>query len=302
MQDRGAFRRYYNDHMHSELLRFEKQRKYLLFLMLIGVLILSTISIYVLSLQVFAISIFLIIPWGILIRFYNYWGQNFRARFKPLVVRSLLYFIDSKLRYYHDEYIALDTFLRSGIFPMNPEIYKGEDYIMGKIGEIFFEMCELTIYHPSVVQNKLEKWFEGIFFHANFNTTFKGRIVFIPREQWQKFIPVMKNFTKNGGYELLNTGNEEFDKEFVIYLDKDVHYKEILTPELIQTINSYHSQSHKTVYASFYNSHFFMAIAEPSQLLEARIFRSNLNFEMIESYYQELSLFTKIVEDFDVSH
>ena len=173
---------------------------------------------------------------------------------------------------------------------------------MGKIGEIFFEMCELELYHTSKIKGKLEKWFEGIFFHANFNTNFKGRIVMIPRDDWQLFIPVMKEYTKYGGYELTDTGHPEFDKEFLVYLDRDVNYKEILTPELIEVVNQYHLRSGKKVYASFYNSHFYMAINEPQNLLEASVWHSNLNFELIAAYYQELTMFTGIVKDFDITH
>jgi len=302
LKRKGAFRRYYNDHMHSKLLVFDRKRKRMLAIMLVGIVLLIVLSVYIISFEVFALSVFLLIPWGLLFQFYLYWVRSFKAKFKPLVVKSILTFIDSNLKYYHSDYISKDTFLRSKIFPMNPDIYKGEDYIMGKIGEIFFEMCELELYHTSEVKAKLEKWFEGVFFHANFNSKFKGRIVIIPRDEWQKFIPVMKDFTKYGGYELEDTKNTTFDEEFLVYIDRDVNYKEILTPELIAAVNSYQERSGKKVYASFYNSHFYMAIKEPYELLEPSIFQSNLDFELIAGYYRELSLFTKIVNDFDVTH
>ena len=288
--------------MHKELLVFEQQRKRLIFLMSIGVLIMGLATIFVLTLDMFALSIFLFVPWGLLFRFYRYRAHIFTSGFKPIVVSSLLKFLDSNLTYYHKDYISRDTFLRSGIFPIDPDLYYGEDYIMGKIGELFFEMCELELYHTSSVRGKLEKLFEGIFFHVNFNTNFKGRIVLVPRSDWQLFIPVMKNFTKYGGSELTDTGNLEFDKDFLVYMDRGINYKDMLTPELIAMIYDYHKRSGKKVYASFYNSHFYMAINEPQNLLEASVWHSNLNFELIAAYYQELSLFTQIVVDFDITH
>lgn len=302
MENKGAFRRYYNDYMYSELLVFEKKRKRLIFRFSLIAILLLILSSYIILLDVFALSVFLLVPWGLLLRFYNHSALLFKAGFKPLVVRSLLHFIDSDLKYYHDQYISKDTFLRSGIFPINPDIYNGEDYIMGKIGEIYFELCELKIHHKSQAKAKLEKWFEGIFFHANFNTKFKGRIVIIPKPDTQRFISVIKEFTKYGGYELEKTGNSIFDDEFLVYLDSHINYKDILTPELISTINNYHFNSGKKVFASFYNSHFYLAIEEPNQLLEATIFGSNIRFEMIEEYHRELRLFTRIVEDFDITH
>jgi hypothetical protein len=302
VEDIGKFRRFYNDQMHGKLMVFERQRKQLLALMFLGALLMLLLTIFVLNLGMFALSIFLFVPWVLLFRFYQHRAEIFKAGFKPIVVSSLLEFMDSSLTYYHRDFISKDTFLRSRIFTINPELYDGEDYIMGKIGEIFFEMCELKAHYTDRVKGTLETLFEGIFFHANFNTHFEGRIVMIPRDEWQRFIPVMKDYTKYGGYELKNTGNAVFDKEFIVYLDREVHYKEILTPELITAINQYHINSGKKVYASFYNSHFYMAIKEPKNLLEASVWHSNLNFELIVSYYIELTLFTKIVKDFDITH
>ncbi|WP_264790297.1 DUF3137 domain-containing protein [Aureispira anguillae] len=289
--------------MHSKLVVFEQKRKRLILLMAIGVLLLMLATIFVLTLDMFALSIFLFVPWFLLFRLYRYQANIFTSGFKPIVVQSILEYMDSSLTYYYKDYISKDTFLRSGIFPkVSGLLYYGEDYIMGKIGEIFFEMSELEIHHTDKIKAKLEQKFKGVFFHANFNTSFKGRILMIPRPDWQLFIPVMKEYTKYGGYELTNTGNAHFDDEFLVYLDRDVHYKEILTPELITAINQYHLKSGKKVYASFYNSHFYMAIDDHQNLLEASVFHSNLNFELIAAYYQELTLFTEIVKDFDITH
>jgi hypothetical protein len=302
MQDTRKFRRYYNDKMHAELLVFEIKRKKLIFQMFLGILIMVLLTFFVLQLDMFALSIFMFVPWGLLFRFYQYQANVFTSGFKPIVVSSLLKFMDSNLTYYHKDYISKDTFLRSGIFPVNPDLYYGEDYIMGKIGELFFEMCELEFHHTSSIKGKLEKLFDGIFFHVNFNTAFKGRLVIIPRGDWQDFIPVMKGFTKYGGSELTDTGNPEFDKDFLVYMDRGIHYKDMLTPELIAMIHDYHKRSGKKVYASFYNSHFYMAINERQNLLDASVLHSNLNFELIAAYYEELSMFTKIVKDFDITH
>lgn len=302
MQDTGKFRRYYNDYLHGKLMGFELERRKLLFLMFLGLVLLAVATIFVLLLEMFALSIFVLIPWVLVLRYYQYRAKLFEAGFKPIVISALLEFMEHNLTYHHKDYISKDTFLRSGIFPINPDLYYGEDYIMGKIGEVFFEMSELEIYHPSDIKGKLEKWFKGVFFHANFHTDFKGRMVLIPRPDWQKFIPVIKDFTKYGGFELKNSGDAEFDKEFLIYVDKGVHYKEILTPELIHIVNEYHLRSGKKVYASFHNSHFYMGINEPKNLLQASLWHSNLNFELIAAYYQELTVFTDIVKDFDIMH
>jgi hypothetical protein len=120
--------------------------------------------------------------------------------------------------------------------------------------------------------------------------------------RWQRFIKTMKNITRYGGYEITKTGNKVFDEEFLVYADANVNYKEVLTPSLLETINNYHLNSKKDVYASFVDSHFYIAIAEPYHLLDAHVFTTNVNFELLVAYYEELYVFTNLVEEFDIMH
>ena len=302
MQDIRAFRRFFNDHLHSKLIRFERQRFLLILQIVGGISLLGIGTLWVLYIELAALFLFLPIPYWLFYEYIRRQIKLFKRSFKPLVVEAILEFIDPRLKYYAEEYISYDTFNRSSIFPVEPAIYRGEDYITGKIGEVAFEMCELHIAHPSFIRARLQKLFEGVFFHAKFNFNSKGRIVIIPRKRWQRFIKTMKNITRYGGYEILKTGNTVFDDEFLVYADPNVHFKEVLTPNLMKTINDYHINSGKEVYASFVDSHFFMAIAEPYQLLDAHIFASNVNFELITAYYEELYVFTSLVEDFDIMH
>lgn len=302
MEDLKAFRRYYNNHLHSKLVAFESRRWLLLIMISLGTIALIVITVLVISIGMAALLLFLPIPYWFFYQLMKRQIRNYKKTFKPLVVQAILNFIDSRLKYYPEQYVPYDTFNRSNIFPVEPSVYLGEDYIIGKIGEVSFEMCELHIQHPSYIKARLEKLFEGVFFHAKFNYNSKGRIVIIPRQRWQRFIKTMKNITRYGGYEIKETGNPVFDKEFLVYADPKVNYKEVLTMGLLNTINNYHIESKKEIYASFVDSHFYMAIAEPYQLLDAHLFTSNLDFELIAAYYQELYIFTKLVEDFDIMH
>ncbi len=294
------FRRYYNDHLHGRLVQYERKRYRLLMVVLSLAALLAVISVLVVSLGVFVLSFFLLIPWYAWLVYYRRRVKEFREDFKPAIVSEILEFIDPTLRYYPHDGIPKDTFLRAGIFPIDPSYYVGEDYIMGNIGDVFFELCELHVKHPSVLRGKMVKWFEGIFFHANFHNNFQGHIVMIPRAEWQSFIPMIKGFTKYGGGELKGLGDASFQEEFAVYAQKGAQYRDLLTPALLRTINDYHLQSQKKVYVAFVDTHFFIAIDEPYELLEAHIFVSNLDFQTMAHFYEELLLFTRIVEDFNV--
>jgi hypothetical protein len=302
MNDLSQFRQYYNQHLHADLVNFDRRRRRLVLLILFSLGFGIGLTIYVLVLGIVALIFFLIIPWFSIWWLIRQQVKHFKEDYKPMVVQSILRFIDPRYRYYHKEYISLDTFVRSGIFPFVPKFYHGEDYITGKIGEVFFEMCELKVSHVMGFKQKLEHIFGGVFFHANFNTPFKGRIVILPREGWQTFVATMKDFSRYGGYEVKGIGSEAFQEDFIVYTDQDVVYKQVLNEHLIATIYNYYSKSKKKVYVSFVNSHFFFGIEEPRQVLEAHIFSANIDFKLLRSFYEELVLFTRLVTDFDLEH
>ncbi len=300
MQDVKAFRVYYNEYLHAKLVAMEKRRKRLMFGIIFFALVLIGATVFIISLNVAAMTFFMLIPFYIYINIVRARVYDFKHTFKPMVVNDILQFIDPSLNYFNKEFIPKDTFLRSGIFPINPQIYKGEDYIMGKIGEVAFELCELEIYHPSVLKGKLVDWFKGIFFHANFRNNFTGRIVILPRTEWQTYLNIIKEYTKFGGGEVKGLLNADFQREFAVYAQKDSRYKDVLSNKLLQTILDYKLRHHKKIYVSFKDSHFYIAINEPYELLEAHIFFPNLDFELICMFYEELYLFTRLVEDFDI--
>jgi Protein of unknown function (DUF3137) len=300
MQDLKAFRIYYNDYLHRELIKLEKRRKRLVFGIIFFAMLLVGSAIFIISLNVAAMTFFMLIPLYIYLNIVRARIYDFKHTFKPMVVNAILKFIDPNLNYFNKEFIPKDTFVRSGIFPIDPQIYKGEDYIMGKIGEVAFELCELEIYHPSVLKGKLIDWFKGIFFHANFRNTFLGRIVILPRTEWQTYLNIIKKYTKYGGGEIKGLLNAEFQKEFAVYAQKGVRYQDVLSKTLLQTILDYKVQHNKKIYVAFRDSHFYIAINEPYELLEASIFFPNLDFKLLCMFYEELYLFTRLVEDFDI--
>lgn len=299
-EDLGALRKFYNEHLHQALKEFEVKRYKLLLAVGGFAALLIAITLIIITLRVLVLTIFLLIPWYAWLQYYRKRVKDFRTEFKPVIVNKMLAFIDPSFRYYPEDFIPRDSFVRAGIFPKSPDIYRGEDYIMGKIGDVNFELCELTVLENNAVRHKLVTWFEGIFFHANFHNNFKGHLIIIPRQDWQDFIPVIKGFTKYGGGEIKDLQHEAFNKNFMVIAERNIPYKDLLQKRLLDTINNYYEQSKKKVYVSFVNTHFYIGIAEPYELLEAHIFLSNLRFETIAFFYQELLLFNKIVEDFDM--
>lgn len=299
MEDVGKFRRFFNNEMHKELMTFEYQRKKLLFFMSVLVLLLLIISVAVGQLAIFVLKLFLPIPWVLLFFLFKNQVNQFKGGFKPLVVQLMLQYMQSDLSYQHQSFVSQDSFERAGIFPVHPEVYIGEDYIMGRVGTLFFELSELKILKRSSINFKMVQWFDGLFFHLNFDHKATGRMVIIPRKERQHFIATFKGLTKYGAYEVDETGFSEFDRLFLVYTDATYPYREMLTKERTDLLLHYYPLARQKVYASFVNNHFYVAINEPRNLLEASIFQSNAKFERILAYYRELNTLTQLVHDFN---
>jgi hypothetical protein len=86
-----------------------------------------------------------------------------------------------------------------------------------------------------------------------------------------------------------------------VYTDASFPHRAMLTTEIQQLLLKYYYSAHQKVYASFVNAHFYVAVNEARNLLEASIFRSNAKFDRILEYYQELEKFTQLAHDFNPS-
>jgi hypothetical protein len=53
------------------------------------------------------------------------------------------------------------------------------------------------------------------------------------------------------------------------------------------------------LYISFIKNEIYIAITEPDDILEPYVFRSNVSFELIYEFYEEIDLLMSMLEDFD---
>lgn len=301
MSDKATFRVYFNNHLHSLLQQLERERKWLLALIGIAILAFGGALWIIYDMGIPALTLFIALVFVAIGTLLMYRLRVFKNRFKPRVLPVILGFIDPEFKYYSGEYIAWDTVKRSGLIGVTPQIYRGEDYIKGQIGEVLFEMCELDVRHPSNVLNRMDELFRGIFLHATFEYNFKGRIFVLPREDVQNQSRTIKAITKTGGTHIRTLG-EEFDKYFIAYADKDTGWQHLLTPAMIEGFIRHRKRTKKRLWVSFVTGHFYAGVEQPYDLLEPNIFSSNVDFELAWEYLQDLQIMTNFVRDFDVAH
>lgn len=305
MKRLDEFRIFYNKTIHPELLRMERSRNRLLRLLAFSAFLLLCIIGLQVYLGIFALTIFLCIPIVILMGYLGARIRRFVNTFKPTIMNLILGFIDDGLNvgtlsYQPKASISKETFDESGLFVDITSFFKGEDHISGRVGEMDFEMSELDIREVSPVSNRLVTIFKGIFLHATFNEETEGEIKVWPREKMQYYSKSIKAFTWDGAinvdYEIMN---DEFRDTFVTFGREDTKIVSILTDPMQQAIVDYAFETGKELFMAFKDQEIYIAITETRDLLEPYIFSSNLSFELVRVFFEDVKLLLEIVEEFD---
>lgn len=302
------FRVFYNHTIFPELVRMERNRKRLVRLLAFSVVILIVLVIVQIYANVFLLTLFLTIPISFYVVYVGVRIRRFQQRFKPNIIKLILDFLDNepnygKLFYDATKQIEQKVFYESGIFGKGFPFYQGEDFISGRIGEMNFELSELDVRRISPVSNQLEVVFRGIFITAIFNEETEGSIIIWPRHKRPFISKAIKDFTWedaiNVDDEILNP---EFKKYFTIYATKDTHVVGILSDPMQVALMDYINKSKKDIYLSFVNEKIYAAISSEKDLLEPNILSSNLSFQEMKEFYEDIELALLIIRDFDQTH
>jgi len=299
-----AFRIYYNHTIHPELVRMERKRKRLLLLLFMSLFLLMIIIFLQFYLNILVISLFLMLPFGFYITFILFRIQRFKSTFKPHVVNLLLDFIDDgmnygTLKYNSKRFISKERFMASRIFQTPATQYVGEDYINGKIGELDFEMCELNVRELSKVRNRLNYVFKGVFMHTTFNKPMRGEVLILPREFKQYLSRSIKAVNRTGSIEIKGFLTPRFNESFITFATKNANVSGILSESMQNAIVDYRLTTEKEIYVSFRGEDIYIAITEPKDILEPYIFRSNVSFELVRDFFEDIHMLISIIEDFD---
>ena len=308
MQRLDEFRIFYNHTIHPELVRLERRRRRLLRLLFFSALLIIAILVIELYVHILSLTLFLMIPIGFYVMYLLYEVRKFKSTFKPNIVNLILDFIDDgvnygTLKYSPTDFIPKKTFMASRIFGSNAPQYNGEDYISGKLGELDFELCELNVREFSRVRDRLNYVFRGIFLHSTFTRPLRGSILILPREFQQYLTRTIKEFVRTGG-DLVEDDiyDELFDEYFLTYATEDAYLAGLLSADMQRAIAEYRMVSGKQLYISFIGQEIYVGITEPKDILEPYIFQSNISFDLVKDFFEDIAMLLSVVEDFDKNH
>lgn len=288
MNQQDRFRIFYNHTIHPELMRLERNRISLLRLLVAsGALLLALIAfeLYIGELVVFlAFSI----PITLYIIFLLFRVRRFIQTFKPRVMNLILDFIDDApnmgaLTYDSTGFLPKSVFHESRLFADTPLVYEGEDMIRGRVGEMDFELCELNVQGSSPVSGSVSSIFKGIFLHAVFSEETHGKIVIWPRRRRQFMSKAIREFTRddaeNADEEILNPA---FSELFMVYATKTTHVAGVLSEPVQEAIVRYSNMTGRDLFLAFIETDVYLAVDGTDDILEPRLFRSNVHFDLVD--------------------
>jgi hypothetical protein len=308
MKTEEEFNRYYEVNLISKLRDLENERKKLLRLTISLLLIfVGTILIFFFNLHT-AVFVGVILINGTLgsifiPRFFKLY-KVLKYKYKEEIIKGMVNFIDPSLTYNSTAFISQHEFSNSKIFIRKIDRYKGDDLVVGNIGKTEVRFSELNALYETKDKEgtKYVSLFKGIFFIADFNKDFVGETIVLPDTAEKLFGKLGTMFQKMNVSrpDLVKLENPDFEKAFVVYGTDQVEARYILTPALMERILDFQKKSGK-IHLSFLHSKVYIAISLNKNLFEPPLFRSMLNYKLVEDYFKYLKLAVNIVEDLDLN-
>jgi hypothetical protein len=237
--------------------------------------------------------------------------KNYKSDFKIRVIGKIIKFIDENLEYFPDDRISESEYLASDIFKQSPDRYSGDDLVTGRIGKTGLRFSEIHSEYETKRRdsngNTTTEWhtiFKGLFFIGDFNKSFKGGTYVLPDVAQRMFGNVIGNMFQSWNKlrgQLIKMEDPDFEKLFVVYGDDQIESRYILSTSLMKRITDYKVRTKKDIYLSFRQNKIYFAISYNKDLFEPRIFKTLLDFSLIQEYFDDMQMATGIVEDLNLN-
>jgi len=190
------------------------------------------------------------------------------ANFKKRIIEKIVKFINESLNYSPYDFIPVEKFMKADIF-----------------------------------RDKVKRVFDGIFFVADFHKNFNGKYYILPDFAQKRFGGIGKFFQKMNFSrgKLIELEDPEFEKEFVVYGSDQVEARYLLSSNMMQRILNLKRNRFPFVMMSLIDNCLFIALPFKRRLFEPSVFRSNLNYEKSEYFFNVLNDTISIVDELNLN-
>jgi hypothetical protein len=242
------------------------------------------------------------------------WSRLFKWR----VLTRLVKFVSPELEYHPERFISEAEFRQSLLFQREPDRYRGEDLIEGRVGQTALRLSEVhaeyETEHYDSKGNRYTTWhtlFRGLFIIADFNKHFSGVTLVLPDVE-EKLLGWLGQTLQSWGAklgmqpgELVKLEDPVFERAFKVYSTDQIEARYILTPSLMERILRFRERTRSEIRLAFIASRLYVAIPTTHDYFEAPSLFAPvgelLKPETIGKYLEELQFALAVVDELNLN-
>ncbi|PSM53030.1 DUF3137 domain-containing membrane protein [Campylobacter blaseri] len=212
----------------------------------------------------------------------NSQSKEFRKAFKQMYLAPYI----KKLGYSYINYSHVNAvyLVKSRLFPSFSNQY-GDDQISGNKNGVLFTFSDIYLEDRDDTHKIYLKLFQGLFFMANFNKNISSNT----------FVMQGNKPRQMNGLSLINMDNPIFNTKFQVYSDNIQNAMYILSPALMERINSLSNHMKCPLRISFIDGYIFIAIENNINNFEPDIHKSVITTNQAEKIKKDLEKILDIV-------
>ncbi|PSL46645.1 uncharacterized protein DUF3137 [Chitinophaga niastensis] len=232
-------------------------------------------------------------------------ATDYKQDFKNKVVRPIIAFINPEYTYQPINHASYEEFTESGLFSKKSYVINGNDQVYGKMGEMNFQFCDLTVTHMPVLTLRGQGpdiVFSGSYFIGQFPRYFSTPVYIISRNTTTENL-FSSTHSDSGFIETWNLGKKvlpadsNFNKSFMVYSQDTTEAQQLLTPALMEKIQALQERSQAKLFISFYNNRIYVGISHGLDYFEISLNKSLSDRQMLKDYYLDFMSLLQLAED-----
>lgn len=240
---------------------------------------------------------------GLLLKIYEIiylldFKEWFRHKFKKQMMREIIKDISPNLIYEPHKFIEFNEFDIPQIYSEGVlDSYYGDDLICGEIDgvKIKFSDVKFSKIAPTLerqlIKNKV--MFFGVLFIAEFNKSFKSRVVVL--DNYDEFA--------KSNFPITSMDNMEFSNTFTTYCDNEIGARYILTPVLMEKILNLRKSLNTKCNFCFFDNKIYIYLNFNRDSFEKIDYHKPIigKNSIAEEYKKEIMQFIDIVKDLNLN-
>ena len=232
-------------------------------------------------------------------------ATDYQHDFKTRIVKPVIAFIDPSFTYQPLNYASYEEFTESGLFAKKDYHITGNDQVYGKIGDLNFQCCDLTVTHMPLVTVRgqgPETVFCGSYFIGQFPRYFHTPVYILSRSSTIGSL-FSGSATDNGFIETWSLGKKvlpsdtTFNKLFMVYSPDINEAEQLLTTDLMEKIIRLQERSAARLFISFYNNRIYVGISHGMDYFETTLNKSLQDRKMLQNFYLDFMSLLQLAED-----